>query len=99
MPRIRQIRKPNKSFLLRLCLAAFLAYAVMMLVDMQVSVASRRQQLDELTAKMETQRLTNKELERQLAMGVDDAYVERTARDRLDFVRPNEEVFIDISGS
>jgi len=85
--------------MLRLGFVLFIAYATFLLVDMQVKIASANQDLADLTVRLERQRLANKELERQLDHGLDNAYIERIARDRLDFVAPNEEVFIDISGN
>ena len=92
-------KKSRKNFIMRLCVFAFVAYAAVLLIDMQVTLSSRKQELESLRASVEEQRLANKELERQLAVGVDDAYIEREARAKLDFVYPEERVFIDISGS
>jgi len=69
------------------------------LIDMQINMATRRRQLVELEQRVETQRIANRELERQLEQGMDEQYIERIARERLGFVAPNETVYIDISGS
>lgn len=92
-------KKSRKSVILRICIIAFTFYAAVMLVDMQVTLSERRQDLDELKQAYENQRLENKELERQLDMEMDDEYIERIARDKLDYVYPDERVFVDISGS
>lgn len=52
-----------------------------------------------LEQQYEIQRLENKELERQIAAGIDEEYITRVARDKLDYVYPDEKVFIDISGN
>lgn len=85
--------------MLRLCVFAFVVYAAILLIDMQIDIASRSRQLTELQQRVENQRISNKELERQLAMGMDQEYVERIARERLGFISPDETVFVDISGS
>jgi len=64
-----------------------------------MSLGARKQELSELQVRLETQRLANKDLERQLAEGVDEEYIERVARERLEYVAPDETVFIDVSGS
>lgn len=92
-------KKGRKNFIMRLCVFAFVAYAAVLLIDMQVTLSTRKQELEALRVGVENQRLVNKELERQLAAGVDDAYIEREARAKLDYVYPEERVFIDISGS
>ena len=94
---------PNKqgrgSLVLRICIFAFVVYAMVHLIDMQINTVSRRRQLVELEQRVEAQRIANRELERQLAHGLDEQYIERIARDRLGFIAPNETVYIDISGS
>lgn len=89
----------RKSLMLRLCIFAFVVYAVVLLIDMQIDIANRNRQLNELAQRVETQRISNKELERQLAMGMDQEHIERVARERLGFIAPDETVFVDVSGS
>ena len=92
--------KPRRgSLILRICIFAFVVYAMVHLIDMQISTVSRRRQLVELEQRVEAQRIANRELERQLAQGMDEQYIERIARDRLGFIAPGETVYIDISGS
>ena len=97
----KTVSKKNKrgSLILRLCIFAFVVYAMVHLIDMQINMASRRRQLVELEQRVETQRIANRELERQLAQGMDEQHIERIARERLGFIAPNETVYIDISGS
>jgi len=85
--------------LLRIGVFAFVIYASVLLIDMQINLANRRRQLVELEQRVEIQRIANKELERQLAQGMDQMYIERIARERLGFIAPDETVYIDISGS
>jgi len=75
------------------------AYAAVLLIDLQVTLASRKQELAELQQQYEEKRIANKELELQLQQGMDEEYVERIAREKLDYVAPDEKVYIDISGS
>lgn len=97
--RKKEKSKPSKSLILRICFLAFTIYAAISLVDMQVQIAARRQMLDETRKSVEIQRLANKELARQLEEGLTSEKIERIAREKLDYVYPNERVFIDISGS
>lgn len=92
-------QKTRKSIIVRLCVFAFVAYAAITLIDMQVTLAERKQEAELLARRLEVQRIANKDLERQLAAGVDQEYIERVARDQLDYVYPDERVYIDISGS
>jgi cell division protein FtsB len=95
----KEKKKSRKSILLRLIVPVLAVYAVVVLVDMQVTLSQKKLERDELRQQHEVQRLENKELERQIAAGVDEDYIERFARDNLDYVSPDQRVFIDISGS
>ena len=88
----------RKSFILRLCIVAFVAYAALLLVDMQVNLSEHKRNLEVLDEHLEVQRLENKELERRLSQDVNEEYIERMARE-MEFVAPDERVFIDISGN
>jgi cell division protein FtsB len=96
-------KKIRKSMVLRLCVFAIVVYAVVMIVDMQMTLTEQQRQLGSLAETYEFQRLENKELERQLERqaedGMDREYIERIARDEFDYVYPDERVFKDISGS
>lgn len=94
-----QKKKTNKNILLRLCIFAFVVYAAVTLVDMQVTLAARKEELAGLKQTYQDKFVENKDLERQLAVGTDEEYIERVARDKLDYVYPGDRVFIDISGS
>lgn len=89
----------RKSLIFRVCIFAFVAYAAVLLIDMQIKLAQSKQQLNDLREKYEVRRIANKELELQLAQGEDDESIERIAREKLDYVAPDERVYIDISGS
>jgi len=94
----QQKNKPIGRFITHVLLAVFAVYAALTLVDAQVRLAERRQELDVLEARYENRRLENKELERQLADDMTSEDIERIAREQLDFVAPDQRVFIDISG-
>ena len=96
--RISAKKEPRKNYLLKICIFAFAIYAAVLLIHMQVNLANRKQQLQELQIRHEIQRIANKELERRLMQGADQAYIERIAREQLDFIAPGERVYIDISG-
>lgn len=90
-------RKP-RNLVLRLCVFAFVLYAAIKLVDMQVMLGDRKIEAEQLTQHLEELRISNKDLERQINDTQDEEYVERVAREQL-FVYPEERVFIDTSGS
>lgn len=89
----------RKNLILRLCVFAFAVYAAITLVDMQVEITNRRQMLETMRRTNEIQRMVNKDLKRRINDGLDAETIERLAREKLDYVYPEEHVFIDISGS
>lgn len=92
----------RKNLILRICVFAFIVYAAITLVDMQVEITAARQRLDSVNESIRIQRMVNNDLKRQVNQikdGTDDATIERIAREKLDFVWPDEKVFFDISGS
>ncbi|MCL2034428.1 MAG: septum formation initiator family protein [Oscillospiraceae bacterium] len=89
----------RKNIILRICIFAFVVYAAFILVEKQAEIAMGQQMLETMQNSVEIQRLKNKELARQLENDMDEETIERIARDKLDYVYPDEIVFFDISGS
>jgi cell division protein FtsB len=86
-----------RKIVTRLFLAVFAVYAVVSLVDMQVNLAQRRQELEDVQARYEALRIEGKELARKVAEDLDLEDRERIAREN-DYVAPDEKVFRNISG-
>ncbi len=72
---------------------------VITLIQLQIEISARKQELTEIDKKISDQDQQNKELKSLLALGNDKAYIERFARDRLGFAYPDERVYIDMAGS
>ncbi len=82
-----------------LLVAAFLAlcgYLFVSLIHYQVSIGSKQQELLSVQDQLNSQLTENAELSNTLEQG-DDAIIERYAREQ-GYARPNERVFVDISG-
>ena len=73
-------------------------YLVAGLVFNQVDIAAKQKELQDLENQLEQQRQQNDELERVLESGSDQEIIERVARDKLGYAKPNERVFIDVTG-
>lgn len=91
--------KRRGGFLLKLAMFCMAVVVLFSIVERQVQIAEKRQQLVELQAQLETQNQRNQELRRSL----DDenglgAYAEHRARVDLDYAKPGEKVFIDMGG-
>jgi len=82
-----------------LVVAAFLAlcgYLFVSLIQYQVSIGTKQQELLSVQSQLNNQLTENAELSNTLEQG-DDASIERYAREQ-GYAKPNERVFVDISG-
>ena len=95
----RQKRAPLlPRFFLRAGLVLIGGYLVAGLVFNQVDIAAKQKELQDLETQLEQQRQQYDELERVLESGSDTEIIERVARDKLGYAKPNERVFIDVTG-
>ena len=86
----------GKKLVTLVCVFLF-GYLVFNLVVCQVNIGTKRQELAAVQNSLEEQQAANEELNRELASG-DKTIIERAARDDLGYARPNERVFVDVSG-
>lgn len=92
--------KPEKSrldSLLKLIILVLLALFVFIFVKTKINIADMQKQIEALEAQVEEQKLINKDME--LMLRNQEAYMERSARENLDYADPEEEVYVDISGA
>ncbi|MEG1366669.1 MAG: septum formation initiator family protein [Oscillospiraceae bacterium] len=73
-------------------------YLVVSLITTQVEIVANRNQLLSVHQEIETQKAQNTEIKRVLETSSEDELIERIARDRLGYARPDERVFVDMSG-
>jgi cell division protein FtsB len=87
-----------RSLLLKLALAAVAVYLVAGFVGGQVQLAAKQRELAALSAQVAAQIQENRELARMMEEDNTDAYIERMAREKLGYVKPNERIFVDLTG-
>ncbi len=94
-------KKQKGSILLRIAIFAFAAYIVVALVNQQVQISEKRQQLTDLQQQLKVQEIKNDDIKHALKSGTNASsdYIERVAREELDFAKPGERVFVNISGN
>lgn len=73
-------------------------YLVLGILFNQVQITEKQQELEAARAKLAVQQQQNDELSRVLESGSDLEIIERVARDKLGYARPNERVFVDVNG-
>lgn len=86
-----------RNWLIWIAVCGFIGYLIVNLVICRVNISTKQQELSAVQAELEAQRAANEEISRELD-GTDAEITERTARDELDYARPNERVFVDVSG-
>ncbi len=101
--RTRKIRK-NRSLLLYVVLIVITLYSLFLMVDLQIRIKNAGDELNKIEEKIFTQEQTNAELKK-VADAVDRNddkafadYVEKIAREDLDYVKNGEVVFVNIAG-
>ena len=91
--------KAKNHIFLRLAVVAFGVYTIATLVTQQIEIRVQKAYLENIQQQCEAQEMENLEVERLLSQGDDESYVEKVARDKLDYAYPDEKVFVDASGS
>ena len=92
------VKKRRKSVILRLLLLAISVYILISLINYQVLLTNHRRDLAEKQSTLEAKNLEVSELERLLESGTESQLIERAARERLGYVYPDEQVYVDLSG-
>ena len=79
---------------------AFAVYAVIALVNQQIQISEKREQLSAIKQEIQIQEIKNDDIKNALSSGegTNSEYIERAAREDLNFAKPGERVFINIAG-
>ena len=90
--------KKRKSTIFRILFLAFTIYIIISLTSLQVQLISLKRELNSKTAHYNELNLEIEEALHLLDSGNETELIEKTARERLGYYYPDEEVHIDISG-
>ena len=98
-----QVRKSTRetsgySPVVKLLLAVLGCYLVFSLISSQLEINAHRKDLEARLEQCEEQRVANKALERELAVGEAEEYVEWAVRNKLGYGYPGEKLYRDVSG-
>ncbi|HEX3039777.1 MAG TPA: septum formation initiator family protein [Caproiciproducens sp.] len=98
--KIIKTKKQRGSFLLRIAVFAFAVYSVVALVNQQVQISEKRQQLASVKQQIQIQEIKNEDIKHALSTGANGNrdYIERVAREGLSLAKPGERVFVNIAG-
>ena len=91
-------RSPFVRTILRLFFILLLLSMLVAYISNQVSISSRRAELQTLSEQIEQQKTQNEEMKRILSGDADDV-TEWVARDSYNYAAPNERIFVDVTGN
>lgn len=92
----KENKRSSVDALIRVLTVLLFAVLVAFFVKTQADIEQMEAQLGELDEQVVQQQLANKDLE--LSLRDDQEYLERAAREKLDYAHPEERVFVDASG-
>lgn len=90
--------KPRKSIILRAVLLIFAIYISYTLISLEINLINSKLELKKQETIIAEKTIKVEELTRLLEEGDEKELIEKAARERLGYVYPNEQVFIDPSG-
>lgn len=99
--RVIKKKKQRHSILLRVAIFAFAAYFLVALINQQIQISEKRQQLVGVQQQLQVQEIKNEDIKHALNSNVNQSkdYIERVAREGLDYAKPGERVFVNIAGN
>lgn len=96
--RTKKNKKLNpKKFIAFLGCFGVLVYFSCILVHQRLCIAERKKLIAEYQEQISSAKLTGQQLKSELAKVKTDEYLEKTAREKLGLIKPNERVFIDVT--
>ena len=95
-------RKRNKKVVVKTLVRVFFVLLLLSMlaayISNQVTISSKRAELDTLNEQIAQQKTENEEMQRILS-GDADQITEWVARDSYNYAAPNERIFVDVTGS
>lgn len=92
------MKKRRKSLILKLAVFAFAIYIAASIVSQLVQMNRKNDQIGEISAQLSQQNKQNAETQRLLSES-DEQFMESVARQKLNYAKPNERIYVDASGN
>lgn len=96
---MKKKRKQNKSIILRLLIVGVCVYMIATLAGLWNTLAEKQEEKAKTQEEINIMENEIRELKELLEEGSESRIIEKAARERLGYVYPDEQVFVDISGS
>ena len=100
MREVRKKKRYKRSLLLRLSEVCLAVYILAALIDQQIQISEKREQLAQLQQDIRIQEIRNDEVSgtQSSSGGMSDEYAEKIARQELGMAGENERVFVIVTG-
>ena len=97
---VRKKKRYKRSFLLRISVVCLGVYILAALIDQQMQISQKREQLAQLQQEIQIQEIRNDEISstQSSSGGMSDEYAEKIERQELGMADENERVFIIVTG-
>ncbi len=89
----------NKRIVFKISVLLLCCYLVYSFINLQSELVQERAVLRAKQAEITQLEISNKELANLLKNGAHEELIERAAREKLDFVYANEEIYQDVKGN
>ncbi len=99
MEKLKRKLKRGKNIVYKFAVIAFLIYGLVSIVSLNLDVASKEQELEDLNEQVMLLEQQNNEALLQSELEENNDYIEKVAREKLGYAYPNERIYVDISGS
>lgn len=100
---MRRKAQKKKSFfangIVKIAIMCFAVYIAFTMISSQVELSEKRKTKAELEEQKIALSVSNEEKKMLIEKSDDNEFIERIAREYYDYAYPDEQVFIDISGS
>lgn len=99
--RVIKGRKRKNSFLLKIVLLIFVGYVVFTFVNQQMQINQKKVEYEQKVQEVAVQNIKNEEMSKVVNSTDQESqeYIEKIARENLDFAKEGERVFVNISGN
>ena len=97
---VRKKKRYKRRFLLRISVVCLGVYILAALIDQQMQISQKREQLAQVQQEIQIQEIRNDEISstQSSSGGMSDEYAEKIARQELGMADENERVFIIVTG-
>lgn len=93
--------KSKKGIILKIALLSVCLYIAIVLVNQQIQISNKKEELETLNEKIAMQDIKNEAMKKIADSNSteSESHIERIARESLDFAKQGERVFINIAGN